>query len=108
MPYRHATSLPAYHSILGDLNLKQEAVWSALYEYGSMTDQELANYLHWPINTVTPRRGELFDLGLAVEDGIKKGQTGRPCTVWKAILREPRRITLTVVPHGKQAQLAFL
>lgn len=108
MGYRYQTSLPAYHSILGDLSLKQEAVWIALYESGEMTDQQLAAYLHWPINCVTPRRGELEEMRLVVEAGTKIGETHRPCTIWKAILREPRpKITVYEILAGKQIQMAF-
>lgn len=109
MGYRYQTSLPAYHSILGDLSLKQEAVWITLYEHGDMTDQQLSAYLHWPINCVTPRRGELEEMALVVEAGTKIGDTHRPCTVWKALLKKPRpKISLHEIPAGKQAQLAFV
>jgi len=31
---------------------------------GSASDKELSFALGWPINTITPRRGELEDMGL--------------------------------------------
>lgn len=111
MGYRYQTSLPAYHSILGDMPHKEECVWIALYEHGPMTYQELARYLNWPINATTPRiggQGALLDKGLVIEDGSKVGDTGRFCTIWRAVLREPRpTISIHAIPVGKQAQWSF-
>lgn len=87
MGYRYETSLPAYNSIKDDLSFKQKQVWDALYTQGEMTDQELSSFLKWPINTITPRRGELFEKGWVVMAGTKIGATKRSCVKWRAIVK---------------------
>lgn len=75
------TSLFAYQEIKHSLGDRQKAVYEAL-KMKDMTDQELATWLSWPINTVTPRRGELVKMGLIRKAGIKQ-QNGRPATIWE-------------------------
>lgn len=78
------TSLQAYFGeILPDLGRRQKAVLE-VFTMGSFTNAELANLLQWPINTITPRVKELRDLGLLVEDSIRKcSSTGRNAKAWK-------------------------
>ena len=84
------TSLAAYYSFSPEeLEQKQRAVYEALLQ-GPATDKELAAWLHWPINCITPRRGELCAMGAVAEYGRIAGPSGRPETVWVALdtLRE--------------------
>lgn len=74
------TSLAAYASIVYNLGSKQWAVFNAL-KTKSMTNQEIADYLNWPINCVTGRCKELRERGVVVEEG-KKEVNGRKAIVW--------------------------
>lgn len=80
------TSIDAYNS-LSDLNAKQFSVYGAiklLTEKGKRcSDQDIAKFLDWTINRVTPRRGELEGQGLIESAGIVKNENGRQCHIWK-------------------------
>ena len=77
------TSLFSYHTFIKPkLGEKQKEVYEALRLKESMTDQEIAISLSWPINCITGRRGELAKLGLVRKAGIKM-QNGRPATLWE-------------------------
>lgn len=71
------TSMMAYNDLVssGKLGEKQQDVYHALSHMVEASNGELAKYLHWPINTVTPRVYELRSLGLVFEVGK------RPCTI---------------------------
>ena len=59
------TSLEAYRLLTREmLGERQRLVFKALEVMGMASDKELAFALGWPINTITPRRGELEDMGL--------------------------------------------
>lgn len=54
------TSLLAYKQLTpGKLGMRQQQVYEAIYEYGPVTDKQIAEFTGLPINVVTPRRGEL-------------------------------------------------
>ena len=76
------TSLDAYDEIRDDLGKRQKMVFDALLKLGEATDLQVSNHLNVPINTVTPRRGELFHKGLIEEARIIQ-QNGRSATSWK-------------------------
>lgn len=75
------TSLAAYDLVKPTLGERQKAVLDAILISGAATDLEIATYLNWPINTVTPRRGELVELGLVHKRG-EITQNGRAATTW--------------------------
>lgn len=79
------TSLFAYAQLQADpvrLSERQRKVYQALQEKPA-TDKETAAKLHWPINTVTPRRGELVKIGLVEKCGTHWDEnTERPEYVW--------------------------
>jgi predicted ArsR family transcriptional regulator len=77
------TSTAAYDSIRELLNEKQRVVRSALKRCGPMTDKQIADFLGWEINRVTPRRGELGKMGALIDLGTVPGHTGRPVHLWK-------------------------
>jgi predicted ArsR family transcriptional regulator len=71
------------------LSERQQAVLAALMERGEMTDQQLAAHLGWPINCVTPRRGELVEAGLVARSRVEKSPlTMRPVSVWRLVNRQ--------------------
>ena len=83
MSYQYQTSLPAYHEAKEGLNDKQQKVYTAINEIGICNDRMITEYLGWPINTVTPRRGELLTLGKIRE--LKKDKdplTNRTTSWW--------------------------
>lgn len=76
-----ATSRWAYESV--DLSVRQQEIIDALIALRAATDQELATHLDWPINCVTPRRGELVEQGLVARSHLTVGPTGRKVSVWR-------------------------
>jgi len=81
------TSLDAYRQIQPSLGDKQRQVYKLLEKASlngfDMTDKEIGKALHWPINTVTPRRGELVELGLVTVSQIRFNDTGKRAIAWK-------------------------
>lgn len=76
------TSLQAYYGeVLPNLGDKQRLVLSAIVRLQPCTDQQIGKILNIPINSVTPRRGELDKKGLIVEWG-KRQQNGRQALTW--------------------------
>lgn len=76
------TSLFAYKSIKRKLGAKQQTVYLALKELGKATNENLADYLGWPINQVTGRVNELFRYGMVINQGTALSKSGRPSKVW--------------------------
>jgi predicted ArsR family transcriptional regulator len=76
------TSREAYNS-LDRLNEKQKAVLQIIRKHQPCTDQQIAAILQWPINRVTPRRGELEKKGVIVDAGKTKTSSGRQAHVWR-------------------------
>jgi DNA-binding MarR family transcriptional regulator len=74
-------SLDAYDSVC--INDRQAEVLAAVEKLGACSDLEIAAETGLPINSITPRRGELVAAGLLVKAGEKLGPTGRRCSVWK-------------------------
>ena len=49
------------------------------------SDQDMSALLQWPINTITPRRGELARAGLIKKGGNKRGTTERRVAWWRPV-----------------------
>lgn len=75
------TSLEAYELLQPQLGERQAAVLTALRCMVQATDKDLASFLRWPINRVTPRRGELVKLGRVTIRG-RTIQDGRQAILW--------------------------
>ena len=72
------TSTETYRSVKPFLTEKQIKVLGALRMLNnSATNEQIADYLKWPINTVTPRTGELLAKGLIARGEKVKGKSGR-------------------------------
>lgn len=72
------TSLLAYVNALENLGQKQFTVLKAIDSLGVCNDKQIADYLNWPINRITPRRLELRKMGLIKEIDVRKdSDTGR-------------------------------
>ena len=79
------TSLFAYRIATQHLGAKQKAVLDALRFFPDATNRELKEYMHWEINSITPRVGELRDQGLVLDAGIRPCKyTGRRVRAWRA------------------------
>ena len=78
-------SLAAYDSVV--LGARQADVLRAiraLHALGARpSDQDIAEFLDWTTNRVTPRRGELHAVGFILKAGDKRGETGRKVAVWQ-------------------------
>lgn len=80
MGYDFQTSLPAYKEP-GKDSCRQK-VFFAIKTLGECTDRMIAKHLDWPINRVTPRRGELTHAGIVEGAGVKKDQDGKRNVNW--------------------------
>lgn len=75
------TSLSAFGRLQHVLGARQRVVYAALLTK-SMTDKQIGDHLAWPINEVTPRRGELVKMGLVKKAEVIK-QDGRSAILWE-------------------------
>ena len=82
------TSLEAYRALTREaLGERQRLVFKALQEMGQASNKELSFALGWPINTITPRRGEIEDMGLIQCVGEQLDEkTQRHEMVWEVVL----------------------
>lgn len=87
MSYRD-TSLEAYKE-LTRLNYKQKRVFEIIQKRQPCTDQQISEALGWPINRVTPRRGELERKGIVVSAGKVKTSSGRRAHAWRLSKQQP-------------------
>lgn len=88
--YDYNTSLPAYKEAQVNINAKQQVILDAVQKLGICCDHQIAEYLDWPINRVTPRRGELLDAKLIQQAFRGKDfETGRTVNFWKASIFLP-------------------
>lgn len=79
------TSREAYRGV--DLKSRQAEVLHAIERLEArrfkVCDGDIAAELGWEINRVTPRRGELVDLGLIEKGGTKKNRRNRTVNWWR-------------------------
>ncbi len=80
------TSLKAYFGeVVDTLGARQRAVLEAFTKKEDFTNAELAEFLQWPINTVTPRTNELVKRRLLIEAKRRACKvTGRTVIAWTA------------------------
>jgi hypothetical protein len=65
MSYDFDTSKPAHEEAKrSNIDFCRQQVFTAIRALGICTDKQIAEKLKWPINRVTPRRGELVESGL--------------------------------------------
>jgi hypothetical protein len=82
MPYDHDTSGSAYKEKTNRDFCRQQ-VFITIRKLQPCTDKQISEYINWPINRVTPRRGELVESGLVVQ--AMKGEdpnSGRLVNWW--------------------------
>lgn len=77
------TSILAFRS-LNNINERQRQVYNALEEICPASNRQVSEQSHLPINTVTPRMGELVEAGRVVEAyRDRDDKTGRTVIFWK-------------------------
>lgn len=95
------TSKIAYiGEILPTLGERQQTVLKALTSVPDATHRELKEMLGWEINTVTPRVGELVNLGHVEEAGKRQCRiTKRMVIAWRSTLApSPSNFACTLCP----------
>ncbi|MEI8111137.1 MAG: hypothetical protein WCH59_09125 [Chitinophagia bacterium] len=83
MGYDYQSSLPAYKEAPQKKDYARQMVLLAITKLAPCNDRQIAEYLGWPINRVTPRRGELVEDGQIIQE--KKGidpVTNRTVSWW--------------------------
>jgi hypothetical protein len=81
------TSLNAYHGeVKSTLKTREDDVFRAISALGEASNSELAEYLKWSINRVTPRVLELRDANKVELARIRECKvTGRQVKTWKLL-----------------------
>lgn len=72
--------MEAFEAMIPVLGEKQAIVYDVIRDHPSMSNHDVARFLHWEINSVTGRVKELRDLGVVVLCG-KKVDRVTGCTV---------------------------
>lgn len=85
------TSLNVYFGeVMEKLGARQKSVLEAFTKKENFTNAELADFLQWPINTVTPRVFELRAEKVLREHCVRACQvTGRKAKCWEIVINEP-------------------
>lgn len=79
------TSLIAYEEVKMKMAVCQAKVRKAIFDLNNNTcNKEIAEYLKWEINRVTPRVKELREQGQVIQKGYKN-YNGRKVISWSVI-----------------------
>ena len=82
MPYDYTSSLPAYQEQGKDYC--RSIVLTAIKKLQPCTDKQIAEFLQWPINRITPRRLELQTNGtVALAKKDTDPESKRLVSFWK-------------------------
>lgn len=80
------TSLEAYKAILPELSDKQQTIFEVIAKHPNMSNHDIARFLNWEINTVTPRVNELREMGVVGYRGDKLDRTtNRNVMMWEIV-----------------------
>jgi hypothetical protein len=78
------TSLAAAEAALPKSGTRRREVYDILLTDGDLTDNEIGERLSMDLNTVRPRRGELEEMGLVMDSGVRRlTPSGNEAIVWK-------------------------
>lgn len=84
MPYDFTSSKPAYEENKQGKDYCRQMVLIAIRKLRMCNDRQLSEHLGWPINRITPRRGELVETGHVIEaQKSRDPRTGRTVSYWK-------------------------
>jgi len=78
-----STSKIAFQKIQPTLNARQNQVLDAIVKLGVASNQQIAEFLGWQINKVTPRTLELRHAGKVCAAGYEKNKSGFTVAVWR-------------------------
>lgn len=76
------TSQEAYDSVKPKLGDRQRSVYNTIKVLGSPNNEQIAEFLKWPINTITPRVLELRAFGMVAHEGYTFSKSGRRTKMW--------------------------
>lgn len=84
MGYDYVSSKPAYESNKTGKDYCRQMVLITIQKLGCVNDRQIAEHLGWPINRITPRRGELVTSGQIIQDRKDLDPfTGRTVSYWR-------------------------
>lgn len=64
------------------LGLMQEKVFKVIMNNPFICDLEISEILGIQINSITPRRNELLEMGFIIDCGMKKNKNNRLVHIW--------------------------
>lgn len=76
------TSKAAYEKIKSKLGKNQLIVYEAIKTLGRPTNEEIADFLGWPINCVTGRVTELRGFNMVGSEGLGTNKSGFTAKRW--------------------------
>ena len=80
------TSLESYEALIPILSEHQQTVLEVIQSHPGMSNHDIARFLNWEINCVTPRVNELRDKRMVSFCGIKKDHiTERNVMTWEEV-----------------------
>jgi len=81
------TSLESYSAILPTLSERQQIIFEVIQRHPGMSNHDIARYLDWEINCVTPRVNELREQRVVGLHGEKIDRiTGRKVLTWEGLV----------------------
>ena len=92
MGYQYQTSKPAYEQAKLSIAESQSKVLEAIKHlcrvmpYRRCNDKDIQGHLGWDINRITPRRGELVEMGKVKDVGKFKNNSGKLVTYWQPVV----------------------
>lgn len=88
MSYDYQTSLLAYKESPESKDYCRQVVFLTIRRLGICNDRQIAAHIGWPINRVTPRRGELVIQGQVISAGKRVDpDTGRTVNYWQMAIK---------------------
>jgi len=75
-------------------------VYEAIGEMGLATNEQISEYLDWPINRVTGRVTELHRFGMVDVEGISKNKSGFSAKQWAVKNINDRNLTQMALDCG--------
>ena len=78
----------AWTNITPLLGERQKMVFGAIRFLGNPCNQDIAEFLGWPINCITGRVKELRDKYVVIDAGLKVNRAGRMVMCWKVMSYE--------------------
>jgi predicted transcriptional regulator len=80
------TSLEAYYDIKDKLGPMHRLILNIIKTYPNVSNHEISNIIHKPINSVTPRVKELRAMGFVIQGATKVDrQTNKNVMTWVAV-----------------------